>query len=104
MFQSTLSKSPILRKKSGRKKNKEKNNFSFVGNEISRPDLSPADRRRKEFYGTISLWLPDREQKVVENIVSCYSSSSLVSPPLTSVDQTDRRKNNYFKVRKMSNL
>lgn len=94
MFQSTLSKSPILRKKSGRIKKKEKNNFSFVGNEISRPDLSPADRRRKEFYGSISLWLPDREQREVENIISCCSSSLLVSPPLPLVDETDYRRNN----------
>ena len=70
----------------------DKNTIKMVGNDISHPILSPADRRRKEFYGTISLWLPEREQLVVENVVSC-SSSSLFSPPSPSSSLVDEQQN-----------
>ena len=82
MLKSVLSKSPVLRKGSSRKKTQERNSDLIIGNNISRPILNPDDRRRKEFYGTISLWLPERDQGVVENVVSCSSSSMLSLPSI----------------------
>ena len=85
MLKSVLPKSPVLRKRSSRKKTEERNSDLIIGKSISRPILNPVDQRRKEFYGTISLWLPERDDVLVENDVSCSSSS------MSSLPSMDRR-------------
>ena len=72
-----ISNSPLQRKKSNKIKNNGKNNKDVVvAKDISYPVLSPADRRRKEFFGTISLWSDEQNCNLVEKVISPSSSGN----------------------------
>ena len=69
-----LSDSPLQRKKSNKVKNSK--NDVVIAKDISYPVLNPADRQRKEFFGTISLWSDEQDRNLVEQTFISSSSSA----------------------------